>query len=178
MAALLKEEGKRVLFWADINSGADLFNKYPTMVADLPSDVVAVPWHYRPEKDYTPMVAPFRKANIPELFATGIWAWDSLTPDFDVTFANIDGFLRDGKTNGTLGIINTNWADDAQLLYRMTLPGIAYGATAAWQSEPIDKAQFFETYCAQMYSPEAAAEVTRSTFPVKGSGIDLGRARL
>jgi hexosaminidase len=159
MAALLKGEGKRVLFWADINSGADLFNKYPTMMADLPSGVVAVPWHYRPEKDYTPMIAPFRKANIPELVATGIWAWDSLTPDFELTFANIDGFLRDGKTNGTLGIIDTNWADDAQLLYRMTLPGIAYGAVAAWQSKPIDKAHFFDNYCAQMYSPETAAEV-------------------
>jgi hexosaminidase len=159
MADLLNRQGKRMLFWADINSGADLFNKYPTMMAELPKNVIAVPWHYEAEKDFTPMVAPFRKAGIPEIVATGIWAWESLTPDFQETFGNIDTFLRDGKTNGTLGIINTNWADDAQLLYRMTLPGIAYGAIAAWQSEPIDRPHFFEEYSARMYAPETAKEV-------------------
>jgi hypothetical protein len=41
---------------------------------------------------------------------------DTIVPDFRVSFANIDG-LRDGRRLGTLGIINTNWADDAQVLY-------------------------------------------------------------
>jgi hypothetical protein len=40
----------------------------------------------------------------------------TIVPDFRVTFANIDGFLRDGRRLGTLGLINTNWADDAKVL--------------------------------------------------------------
>jgi hypothetical protein len=158
LSGLLRNEGKRVLFWADISSGAALFDKYPALVSELPPGVIPVPWHYEAEKDYTPMLAPFRKANIPEIIGTGIWAWESMAPDFELTFSNIDSFLRDGRKNGTLGIINTNWADDAQVLYRMTLPGIAYGAVAAWQTDPVDRQHFFENYCARMYNPDAAAE--------------------
>lgn len=159
MATLLESEGKRAMFWADIDSGANLFNKYPQLVDDLPSDVIAVPWHYAAENEFAPILAPFRRAKIAELVGTGIWGWDTITPDFDVTFANIDGFVRDGRKSGTLGIINTNWADDAQILYRATLPGIAYGAIAGWQSSAIDRPHFFEQYCAQMYNAEAAGEV-------------------
>jgi hexosaminidase len=176
MAKLLSGQGKRMLFWADINSGADLFNTYPAMVAALPSNVIAVPWRYEGEQDYTTMVTPFRKANIPEIVATGIHGWESLTPDFQETFGNIDNFLRDGKSNGTLGIVNTNWADDAQLLYRMTLPGIAYGASAAWQSEPIDQAHFFEEYCARMYNPETAVEVAAAYRALSKAQLSLSSA--
>jgi hexosaminidase len=158
LSGLLRDKGKRVLFWADISSGAALFDKYPSLVSDLPPGVVPVPWHYEAEESYNPMLAPFRKANIPEVIGTGIWAWESMAPDFELTFTNIDRFLRDGKANGTLGIINTNWADDALVLYRMTLPGIAYGAVAAWQSHPVDRQHFFTNYCARMYDSQTTGE--------------------
>jgi hypothetical protein len=158
IAGLLRQDGKQMLFWADIASGAALFDKYPKLTSDLPSGVIPVPWHYHAEKDYTPMLVPFKNAHIPELVATGIWGWDTITPDFPLTFTNIDGFLRDGKKMGTLGIINTDWADDAELMFRETLPGVAYGAIAAWQSDPVDRDRFFPSYCARMYDSETAAE--------------------
>ncbi len=158
LSGLLDQRGKRMLFWADVASGAALFKRYPKLVSDLPPGVIPVPWHYHAEKDYTPMLAPFKNAHIPELIATGIWGWESITPDFALTFTNIDGFLRDGKNNGTWGIINTDWADDAQLLFRMTWPGVAYGAIAAWQSGPIDRDRFFQSYCSRMYDSKTAKE--------------------
>ena len=132
----MRRRGKRVLFWADVASGANLFEKYPQLASGLPEGTIPVPWHYHDEKDYSRMLEPFRKANVPQVIGTGIWAWDTIAPDFHITFANIDGFLRDGRKHGTLGIVNTNWADDAQILYRMTQPGVAYGAIAAWQRGP------------------------------------------
>ena len=158
ISELLQQDGKRVLFWADVASGANLFDRYPKLISDLPRGVVPVPWHYHAEKDFTPMLAPFRKANIPEIIGTGIWGWQSITPDFELTFTNIDGFLRDGKKNGTLGIVNTNWGDDAEVLYRMTLPGIAYGAIASWQDKPVDRERFFENYCSRLYDSRTAPE--------------------
>jgi hexosaminidase len=160
IAGLLHQDGKRMLFWADIASGAALFDRYPKLTSDLPSGVIPVPWHYHAEKDYTPMLAPFKNAHIPELIATGVWGWDTITPDFPLTFTNIDGFLRDGKKMGTLGIINTDWADDAELLFRDTLPGVAYGAIAAWQSDPVDRDRFFQSYCARMYDSKTATEAS------------------
>lgn len=140
MAGLVRSHGKRALFWADVNSGAALFEKYPQLAASLPEGTLPVPWRYNDEKDYTRMLEPFRKAQAPQVIGTGIWAWDTIVPDFHVTFANIDGFLRDGRKAGTLGIINTNWSDDAQILYRATQPGVAYGAIAAWRKDPVDRA--------------------------------------
>ncbi len=176
MSALLTSKGKRVLFWADINEGADLFNKYPNMMADLPKDVVPVPWQYAAQKDYTSMVAPFHKANFPEIIAGGIDAWDSLTPNYDITFTNIDGYVRDGRANGTLGFINTDWSDAAQILFRMTMPGIAYGAAASWQAKPMYRTSFFTDYAAQMYSPETAVEVAAALASMTKAQVSIASA--
>jgi hexosaminidase len=155
-AELVRHHGKRVLFWADVASGANLFEKYPQMATGLPEGTLPVPWHYHEEKDFTRMLEPFSKARVPQIIGTGIWAWDTIVPDFRVSFANIDGFLRDGRRFGTLGIVNTNWADDAQVLYRTTQPGVAYGAIAAWQRDPVDRAAFFSNYCATLYGAAGA----------------------
>ena len=148
-----------MLFWADVTSGAALFDKYPQLASSLPEGVIPVPWHYNEEKDYSRMLEPFSKAHVPQIVGTGVWAWDTIVPDFRVTFANIDGFLRDGRVHGTLGIVNTNWADDAQVLYRMTMPGVAYGAIAAWQPGAVDREHFFLNYCLSVYGAELAGEI-------------------
>jgi hypothetical protein len=158
-SAEVRRHGKRVLFWADVTSGAALFDKYPQLASSLPEGTIPVPWRYHDEKDYSPMLEPFQKVHVPEVIGTGIWAWDTIVPDFRVTFSNIDGFLRDGRKFGTLGIINTNWSDDAQILYRMTQPGVAYGAVASWQSNPVDRAGFFRNYCSIVYDEGMAADV-------------------
>jgi hexosaminidase len=40
-------------------------------------------------------------------------------------------------------MINSGWTDSSQILYRTALPGMAYGAVAAWQSKTMDHHQFF-----------------------------------
>ena len=159
MSELVRRKGKRVLFWADVASGATLFEKYPQLASNLPEGTLPVPWYYHESKDYSRMLDPFTKAHVPQIIGTGIWGWDTIVPDFRMTFANIDGFLSDGRKHGTLGIINTNWADDAQILYRMTMPGVAYGAIAAWQPSPVDREHFFLNYCSTVYGDEMAGEV-------------------
>jgi hypothetical protein len=156
-SAEVRRHGKRVLFWADVASGAALFEKYPQLASNLPEGTLPVPWRYQDDKDYTRMLEPFQKAHVPQVIGTGIWGWDTIAPDFRVTFANIDGFLRDGRKFGTLGIVNTNWSDDAQVLYRMTQPGVAYGAIASWQDAPVDRAAFFRNYCAILYGETTGA---------------------
>jgi hypothetical protein len=159
MCGLVRRHGKRVLFWADVTSGAAIFEKYPQLASSLPEGSLPVPWRYNDEKDYSRMLEPFQKAHVPQVIGTGIWAWDTIVPDFRVTFANIDGFLRDGRKFGAIGIINTNWSDDAQILYRTTQPGVAYGAVAAWQAEPVDRAGFWGNYCSAVYGSAMAAEI-------------------
>ncbi len=176
VAGLVRRRGKRVLFWADVASGARLFEKYPQFASSLPEGTVPVPWYYHAAKDYSMMLAPFRKARIPEIIATGIWAWETIAPNFQVTFTNIDGYLGEGRRDGTLGIINTNWADDAQILYRATEPGVAYGAIAGWQNAPVDRAAFFRNYAAALYG-DAAADVAVGLESLTAAEVSMTAAR-
>jgi len=59
-------------------------------------------------------------------------------------------------------MMNTIWTDDAQMLIRPTWPGMAYGAAAAWQSQPMNQRTFFPEYSRLMYPADAAREVTRA----------------
>lgn len=159
ITALVTQFGKRPMFWADVNSGARIFVKYPELFSQLPKNVIAVPWHYHVQPDYAAFLAPFARENVSQVFAPGIWCWDEITPDFYRTFQNIDGFLADGRKYGALGMINTGWTDASQVLYRTALPGIAYGAAAAWQPGPMKRSRFFADYAALTYAAPVAAEV-------------------
>lgn len=156
---LVRAHGKRALFWADIEAGARIFNKYPELVQKLPADVVPVPWYYAAKPDYTRWVEPFGKARKPQVVAPGVTCWNEIFPDYTTTFTNIDGFVAAGRKHGAIGVINTGWSDDAQTMYRMALPGMAYGAAASWQAGPVERATFFANYSRQMYADDVARDV-------------------
>ncbi len=176
---LLRQRGKQVLFWADLNEGAELFNRYPELYSQLPRNVIAVPWYYDAQIDFSRMVEPFANARIPQVIGTGIWAWDELVPNFALTFANTNGFLEAGRKYGILGMVATDWADSAQILYRMTMPGIACSAVAAWQTEPVDREKFFADYSAALYpasvAPDVAAALEALTLAQQKLMAALGR---
>jgi hypothetical protein len=155
----VEKAGKRPMFWADVHSGAHTFEKYPALLSQLPKSVIAVPWTYRPQADYTAFVEPFAREHIQQVVAPGIDCYNEFAPDFYYTFANIDGLVRDGRKYGALGEMNTGWTDSSQMLYRQSLPAMAYGAVAAWQTAPVNEKQFFSDYSTQMYPANAAADV-------------------
>ncbi|HZT31054.1 MAG TPA: beta-N-acetylhexosaminidase [Bryobacteraceae bacterium] len=150
---------KRLMFWADMLSGARIFSRHPELIAGLPKGSIAVPWVYNDRPDFTPYVEPLAKMNVPTVVAPGVWNWNEVFPDYHQTFKNINGLLATGKRYHTLGILNTGWTDSAQTLYRMSLPGLALGAAAGWQSAPVDAAAYFRDYCGQTYPAAVAAEV-------------------
>ena len=159
LAKMTTELGKRPLFWADIDEGAYIFNKYPGLAAGLPKGAIAAPWFYDARPDYSKLLDLFAANHVPILVATGISDWDNIAPDFESSFINIDGFLAAGRKAGAMGMMNTEWSDSALALHREALPAVAYGAVAAWQAEPVDRAHFFAEYARLSYAPAAAAKV-------------------
>jgi len=151
--------GKRVLFWADIMQGASTFSNHPELIKDIPAGVIACPWIYEVRTNYAPFVEPLAKMNIPTLIAPGVWAWNELFPDYHRAFFNINNLTATGRSYHTLGMINTTWADSRQTIYRLQLPGMAFGAAAAWQPEPVNTNSFFSNYCAVVYPGAVAAEI-------------------
>lgn len=144
--------GKTVLAWADI------MVKFPGIVPRLPKNIVALPWCYEaePDPEYKFWIDPLIKERIPYMAASGVHSWNEIAPDFATTFRNIDTWIAAGRKSGSLGLLNTLWTDNGQMLMRMSWPGIAYGAAAAWQTRPMQKDAFFSSYSALQYGDPSA----------------------
>ncbi|MBV8892105.1 MAG: beta-N-acetylhexosaminidase [Acidobacteria bacterium] len=154
VAGLFEKHGKHVMAWDDI------VVKYPQVIPKLPPDLIAVAWYYTSEDPtYKRWLAPLISHRIPHFVQPGLTSYDDIAPDFDTSFENIDTFLAAGRRSGAWGLINSVWADDAQLLMRMSWPGMAYGAAAPWQSDPINRTNFFSDYARLMYPAAVAADL-------------------
>lgn len=170
---LLQERGKHVMAWDDV------MVEYPAIFSELPPGLIGVAWQYHPQPDptYQYRLAPLVDHHIPHFIQPGVTAYAQVVPDFNLSFANIDDFLAAGRRSTTLlGLINSIWADDGEILFRMTLPGMAYGAAAAWQSAPVDRARFFSDYSAIVYPPSVAPDVGAALQALAESESDLQKA--
>jgi hexosaminidase len=155
VSQLFQQQGKTVLAWADI------MVKYPNIVSQLPPGIIAVPWFYdpRPDKEYKRWLGPLVQNHIPYIVAPGVNGWSEIAPDYTLSFDNIDTFIAAGRASGTLGVMNTIWSDDVQMLKRPSWPGIAYGGAAAWQEKTVDREHFFSNYAALEYPPGPAPHI-------------------
>jgi hypothetical protein len=154
-----KSRGKRIGFFADIDQGASTLSNHPELIKDVPAGAIAFPWIYEVRSNYDPFVTPLADRNIPTIVTPGVWGWNELFPDYHRSFYNINEFTATGKKYHTLGILNTTWTDSQQTIYRLVLPGLAFGAAASWQSDRVDTNSFFRDYCAIEYPAAVAAEV-------------------
>jgi hexosaminidase len=153
---LFQQRGKQVMAWADI------MVRYPDIVAELPPGLIAVAWYYTADandREYKHWLGPLVAKAVPHFVQPAVTSWAQIAPDFDTSFENIDTFIAAGRKSNAMGVINSVWADDGQLLLRMSLPGMAYGAAAAWQSGPIDRQHFFADYARIVYPANISTDV-------------------
>jgi len=166
---LFQQHGKTVMAWGDI------MVKYPEIVSELPPGLIAVAWEYDPgpAEHYQHRLGPLAANRVPHMIATGVTSWNSVTPDFIRSFDNIDTFLAAGRKSGAAGLMNTIWTDDAQMLMRMTWPGMAYGAAAAWQTGQMDRGAFISDYTHLMYPPAVSTEAALALDDLARSETEL-----
>jgi hexosaminidase len=165
---LFQERGKHVIAYDDI------MVKYPRIIPDLPAGLIAAAWYYTSEDPtYKRWLAPLIANHVPHIVEPGVMSYDNIAPDYNATFENIDTFLAAGRRSGALGLVNTIWADDAQLLFRMSFPGMAYGAAAPWQSAPMDRVNFFSDYAHLMYPAIIAPDIAVALSTMSEAETDL-----
>lgn len=169
VSRLFEQHHKTVMAWADI------MVKYPDIITRLPPRTIAIAWYYDPSPDpeYHHWLDPLVQHKIPYFVAPGVNSWSEIYPDHNITFANIDTFIAAGRRSGALGVMNTVWTDDAQMLMRLSRPGMAYGAVAAWQSGPIARSSFFADYARQMYPPSIAGNFAAALLALSQSELHL-----
>jgi len=167
VSELLRKHRKTALVWSD------MFAQYPELIPQIPPGTIIVPWGYD-RTVYQPYWKPFAESSLPRFIATGVSIWDQVSPNFELSFDNIDNFLAVGRPHGVLGLINTVWTDDIAVLIRPAFPGLAYGAVSAWQTNPVDRANFFSDYARIMY-PAAADEVAAGLKAAGSAEVQLAK---
>jgi len=167
---LFQRHGKQVMAWGDI------MIRYPEIVSELPPGLIAVAWHYSADpndREYKHWLGPLIAKSVPHFVQPGVTSWSQIVPDFETAFENIDTLLAAGRHSNALGMINSVWMDDGQILLRMSLPAVAYGAVAAWQSTPVDRTNFFPDYARLSYPANASMDVALALKDLAQAETDL-----
>ena len=124
MAGLVKKNGKVPLAWAD------MMEKFPRMIPQLPKGLIAVPWHYDPltDAEYEKFLAPFQAAGVPH---DGAQRGDELALGHAelLQIFQVDSLLlKAGLKYGAMGFLNSEWTDNTNAaLMRMARPALAHG---------------------------------------------------
>lgn len=142
----LQSYGKTVMMWTDIT------NVHPDIMSEFPKGLVPVIWEYSDKpSSFTKWLIPIRKEKTPFFVQSAVDNWGNVYPAADFTYDNIDACLKISREEKAIGYITSVWTDAVQPLLRNTWLFMAYGSIGAWQSEPIDRKDFLNTYCQIMY---------------------------
>jgi hypothetical protein len=170
--ATLQPNHKRLLFWGDIAENQ------PELVGTLPKDMIAVPWHYDAQPDFTKAIEPFTKAGLETWVAPGVNNWSRLYPNNNEALGNIRAFVRDGQKLGATGMINTVWNDDGEGIFDQNWFGVLFGAAAAWQPGESNEAAFTDSYGLAFHADptgkisQAQSEIMAVHALLKGAGLE------
>ena len=133
---MLKARGKTVMMYADI-----VLNN-PTILNEIPRDVILFDWHYRPAEHY-PSVEIFHRAGQPFIVSPAIWNWKRIFPNLTDALVNIQQFIRDGREYGALGAVTSGWGDfGGPNLRELNYYPYAFAADCAWNVSAASKERF------------------------------------
>ncbi len=159
VAGLVQKHGKVPMAWAD------MMEKFPGVIPQLPKGLIAVPWHYDPlsEEAYRRYLSPFREAGAPMMVLSAVINWHWLAPNYSKSFEINQRLLEAGLKYGAIGFCNSEWTDNTQAaLMRMARPALAHSSIAAWQGKAPAAADFLKQYAAATYPQSEAAQVGRA----------------
>ncbi len=151
---LTEKYGKKVMMWGDV-----VLN-HPELIPDLPSDMIMLNWQYNPDKDF-PQVTLFAEHNIPQIVCPGTNSWCQIFPRVNWAWDNIDHFVRDGKTVGALGMLNTDWGDGGHFnLLGGSYYSFAHGAEVSWAQQPMPRDEFERLLAPVVFGPDCTRIVS------------------
>ena len=99
IATALQPLHRRLLFWGDIaQDSPDLLKALPQSFKD---ETIAVAWGYNPEpRGFARLLTPFINAGFETWVSPSVHNFRVVYPDYNLAFANIQQFTRDGQQLG------------------------------------------------------------------------------
>ncbi len=136
---LLKPYHKRVMFWGDIAA------RNKGIISKLPKGLIALPWDYSASANFDNLIKPFTRHGFSFMVAPGVSCWSQIWPDMGNAVVNISNFVRDGASNGAIGMMNTIWDDDGENLFNYNWHGLLWGAECSWKpASPVSESDASE----------------------------------
>ena len=124
---LVQKRGHRMMFWGDI------ILHEPELIAELPSDIIALNWGYEARHPFEKTTPHFAAAGIPFYVCPGTSSWNSLVGRVPNCLANIANAARNGLEYGAAGLLTTDWGDGGHHQYLpFSYPGYVAGAVQSW----------------------------------------------
>jgi hexosaminidase len=128
--------GKRMMFWGDI------ILHHPTLIKELPRDLIALNWGYEANHPFDREAARFAKARIPFYVCPGTSTWMTLIGRHDNGLANLRTAAKIGKKFGAIGYLNTDWGDGGHPQpLAVSWPLFLAGAALSWNAKNFDESQ-------------------------------------
>ena len=119
---------KRMMMWGDI------ILQHPANLPEVPKDTIMLIWGYDARDSFDSQILPFAKSGYEFFVCPGVSDWNRILPDFGVAVTNIHNFVRDGIKHGAIGMLNTDWEDDAEALKAVKWHADAWAAECAWNA--------------------------------------------
>ncbi|MCG2615867.1 family 20 glycosylhydrolase [Terrimonas sp. NA20] len=123
---VVKAKGKRMMMWGDVAL------QHEEVLDMLPKDVIYLTWEYGDKKSFDPWILPFKKRGLEFMVCPGILNSYRMFPDMAMAKANINGFLEEGKKNGSTGAFTTIWDDGGTYLFAGDWYGVYVAADKSW----------------------------------------------
>jgi hexosaminidase len=121
------KRGKRMMFWADV------INKYPELLSEIPRDVIALEWGYYEGHPYSEHAPMFEQSGLEFYVCPGTSGWNTIAGRTDNAIGNIRDAVKTGLAHGATGVLMTDWGDRG---HWQPLPisylGYVYGMGMAW----------------------------------------------
>ena len=124
---LVEENGKTMMFWADMLYG------HPDYFTKLPTNCIALVWGYCAGELNENRIGKFGKAECRFYVCPSTCTFNTLFGRYDNMMQNVRDAVENGNIFGAEGLLMTIWGDNGnwqQLPFEY--PGIAYAAALSW----------------------------------------------
>ncbi len=164
----VSQRQKRMMFWGDI------ILKYPSLIRELPRDLIALNWGYEQDHPFAKETAQFAKAGIPFYVCPGTSTWMTLLGRHDNAFANLRAAAKAGKKSGAIGYLNTDWGDGGHPQpLAVSWPLFVAGAALAWNSKSLDKKSLLAVLSRDVYE-DPTGTIAASAYNLGFAYLKLG----
>ncbi len=151
----VKSHGKTAMMWADI------LEKHPETIAELPEDTVFLSWDYSEEvkKEKFEKIAAFGR---PQIVCPGTSSWSALCENILISEDNIGRAAEFGYACGAIGVLNTNWGDLGNpCSLALADFGLSWGAEKSWSVTTEKGEEFYENVEHLVYKKSGAVALLK-----------------